>query len=218
MKIIFFLTTFLAVLFCGCENQEAIQINTSAKLEQRILRELKIELTQNLEDITSNIQSLKSSKRANEVVIGHMDGNVKYHDSLDVYFANLYPYLVFLPNTTTFDHLESRSLFTITNDSLRASISNLFGVQYELYKSFETTYFVEHYTNYIKPMFMKEFESFKFYRSFKPIDYNRFINSNDNRRVMTYTIDAIETFIIMQSGLKMNVQKLIAEIDNELSE
>ena len=107
-------------------------------------------------------------------------------------------------------------MFVISNDSIRTSISNLYGVQYGIYKSFESIYFTEHYTNYIKPMFMEEFDTFKFYSSFKPRNYQEFIKSKAYKRVMRYTIDAIQTFIFMQSGLKEDVEKLMSEINKEL--
>ncbi|QCX38594.1 hypothetical protein FF125_09175 [Aureibaculum algae] len=107
-------------------------------------------------------------------------------------------------------------MFLISNDSIRASVSNLYGVQYGIYKSYEGIYFTEHYTNYIKPMFMEEFETFEFYRSFKPKNYQQFITNKAYKRVIRYSIDAIQTFIFMQSGLKENVEKLISEIDKEL--
>lgn len=146
-----------------------------------------------------------------------MEENIPYHDSLDVHFANLYPYLVFSPNETTFKHLKTIGINIIPNDSLRASISDLFGVQYGIYKNYERIYFVEHYANYIKPMFIANFESFKFYRSFKPKDYNQFINNPENKRVISYTRDAIETFIFMQIGLKEDAENLLSEIKKELS-
>ncbi|MBP1840998.1 hypothetical protein J2Z57_002558 [Formosa algae] len=74
-------------------------------------------------------------------------------------------------------------MFVISNDSIRTSISNLYGVQYGIYKSFESIYFTEHYTNYIKPMFMEEFDTFKFYSSFKPRNYQEFIKSKAYKRV-----------------------------------
>ena len=201
----------------SCKNHEISKSGNIEELEHQILKELKLELTQNLDDINSNIESLIISKTANEIIISNMENNTKYHDSLDYHFANLYPYLVFSPNETTFNYLENSGLFIISNDSIRASVSNLFGVKYGIYKSYENIYFIEHYTNYIKPMFMEEFETFEFYRSFKPKNYNQFIENKAYKGVMRYTTDAINTFIFMQSGLKEDVEKLISEIDKELN-
>ena len=200
----------------SCTNSDHVKGELSKEKEHKILIDLRSDLSQNLEDINSNIESLIISKKANEIVINAKKNNLQYHDSLDFHFANLYPYLVFSPNETTFNYLKTIGMNSISNDSLRASISDLYGVRYGVYKSYESIYFVEHYTNYIKPMFMVEFESFKFYRSFKPRNYNKFITNQENKRIITYTRDAIESFIFLQAGLKEDAEQIVAAIDREL--
>lgn len=213
MKNLYLFIIAFGLLMISCKNK-----NTYHKeLEHKVLKELRLELTQNLDDINSNIESLIISKNANEIIINNMENNTKYHDSLNYHFANLYPYLVFSPNKTTFNYLEQSGMFLISNDSIRASVSNLYGVKYGIYKSYENIYFTEHYTNYIKPMFMEEFVTFEFYNSFKPKNYSQFIKNKAYERVMIYTTDAIQTFIFMQLGLKEDVEKLISEINKELN-
>ena len=65
-------------------------------------------------------------------------------------------------------------------------------------------------------MFIEEFETFNFYRSFRPRNYKQFINNQDYKRIMSYTADASQTFRFMQLNLKENVEQLISEIDEEL--
>ncbi len=218
MKNIFLLIIVIGLSIISCQNSEATKFESSQALEQNILKDLRFDLIQNVSDINSNIESLKISKNANEIIISSMENNIQYHDSLDYHFANLYPYLVFSPNETTFNYLKQSGLKSISNDSIRTSISNLYGVQYGIYKSYESIYFVEHYTNYIKPMFIAEFESFGFYTSFKPRNYNQFIKNQEYKRIMSYTEDAIQSFIFMQSGLKEDVEKLISAINKELED
>lgn len=192
------------------------EFNKAKTLETKILKELRSDLTQNLNDIESNIKYLTSCKQANEIIINHMENGLPYHDSLDYHFANLYPYTIFNPNQITFDYLKQTGMFSISNDSIRTSVSDLYAYQYSTYHVFENTYFFEHYTNYIKPMFMTEFETFEFYKSFKPKNYNQFIKNQKYRPIMRYTIDACRSFIFMQSRLKDNVEKLILDIDKKL--
>jgi len=208
----------IAIVFSilSCTNSNLVKGEFSKEKERQTLKELHSDLSQNLDDINSNIKALETSIKANEIIINNMENQIQYHDSLDFHFANLYPYLVFSPNETTFNYLKTIGMNSISNDSLRASISDLYGVQYNIYKSYENIYFVEHYTNYIKPMFMSEFESFKFYRSFKPKNYTNFIKNQENKRVITYTRDAIETFIFMQTGLKEDAERIVRIIEREL--
>ena len=216
MKNIYLYIIAVGFLILSCTNSDLGKGEFSKEKERKVLKELRSDLAQNLEDIKSNIESLIISKKANEIVINIMKNKLQYHDSLDFHFANLYPYLVFSPNETTFNYLKTIGMNSISNDSLRASISDLYGVRYGIYKSYESIYFVEHYTNYIKPMLIVEFESFKFYRSFKPRNYNKFITNQENKRIITYTRDAIETFIFMQAGLKEDAEQIVSAIDREL--
>lgn len=190
--------------------------NKTKTLETKILKELRSDLTQNLSEIESNIEYFSSCKEANEIIINHMENRLLYHDSLDYHFAYLYPYTIFCPNQTTFDYIKQTGLFLISNDSLRTSISNLYAYQFVSYRIFENTYFVEHYTNYIKPMFMAEFETFEYYKSFKPKKYHQFITNQKYKPIMRYTIDASRSFIFMLSTLKEEVEKIILNIDKEV--
>ncbi len=186
--------------------------------ELKTLKELRSDLLQNINDIDENISYLKVSKRANEFIIRHIENELPYSDSLDFYFANLYPFITFSPNQTTFNNLNQTGINLITNDSLRVNISDLYGNRFNVYKVFEKTYLVEHYVNYIKPLFMSEFKTFKLYESFKPNDYNKFIKNKEYKQVMNYTVQISETFIKFQLRFKKNINDLILQIDNEIAE
>ena len=174
--------------------------------------------TYDIDDIDENITFLKLSKQANEIILHHMENNLPYSDSLDFYFANLYPFITFSPNQTTFNNLKQTGMNLITNDSLRANISDLYANRFNIYKVFEKTYFVEHYINYIKPMFMTEFKTFKLYESFKPNNYNQFIKNKEYKQIMNYTVGNCKRFIIYQSTFKKNITDLILQIDNKIAE
>ena len=216
MRTKLFLITIVGLFITCCAKFENENSDFSPGSEDKILAELRLDLIQNLRDINSNIEALKVTEKANRIVINHIDNSLPYNDSLDYHFANLYPYLVFSPNQTTFNYLKEAGLFLFSNDSIRVKVSDLYGVQFGIYKSYESIYFVEHYANYIKPMFIAEFETFKFYRSFKPRKYNQFINNQKYKRIMSYTADASQTFRFIQSNLKENVEKIISEIEEEL--
>ena len=173
---------------------------------------------QNIDDIEENITKLEECKKSNQTVIHHMVNNLPYHDSLDSSFANLYPYIAFSPIQTTFNYLNQNGIRLISNDTLRANISDLYANLFNVYKVFESTYLVEHHDNYVKPMFMTEFETFDLYESFKPRNYNKFINNENYKQIMTYTIENCNRFIVFQSMFKEKAENLIYQIDNEIAE
>lgn len=194
------------------------EVRKTRILETKTLKELRSDLMQNIDDIDTNIAQLEECKQANEIIIYHIENNLPYNDSLDFHFANLYPYIAFSPIQTTFNNLNQTGITLITNDLLRANISDLYANQFSLYKVLESTYLVEHYTNYIKPMFMTEFETFEIYESFKPKRYSQFIKNKEYKQIMNYTVENCHRFIIIQSRFKENVDNLIIQIDNEIAE
>lgn len=194
------------------------EVRKNRSLEIKTLKELRSDLLQNVKDIEENISSLETSKLANETILFHSKNMLPYNDSLDFHFANLYPYITFSPIQTTFNNLSQNGMNLITNDSIRVNISELYANQFNLYKVFESTYLVEHYDNYIKPMFMTEFETFDIYESFKPRNYNQFIKNKEYNQIMNYTVENCRRFIIIQSRLKGMAEKLIIEIENEIVE
>ena len=194
------------------------EIRKTRILETKTLKELRSDLVQNISDIEVNIAKLEECKKANEIVLFHKNNNLPYNDSLDFHFANLYPYITFSPIQTTFNKLNQTGMNLITNDSLRTKISEIYANQFIAYKTFEKTYLVEHHNNYVKPMLMAEFKTFNLYESFKPRDYNQFMQNKKYNQIMNYTIENCKRFIIFQSFFKELAENLIIEIDKEIAE
>ena len=194
------------------------EINKLRKVEIKTLKELKSDLNQNIIEINSHIGALEDCKKSNEIIISHMENNLSYHDSLDYHFSNLYPFIVFLPVQTTFDNLSQNGVELISNDSLRSQITKLYGNEFSAFSAFEKTYFVEHYDNYIKPMYIKEFETFELFQSLKPRDYDHLMANSEYLQILNYTVNSCQNFIKIQFRLIESVNKLIINIDNEISD
>ena len=189
--------------------------NKTKILEIKTLKELRSDLIQNISDIDINLDRLEETMHANELIIYHIENNLPYNDSLAFYFSKLYPYIVFSPIQTTYNNLKQTGMSLISSESLRANISDLYATQFYAYSIFESTYLVEHYENYIKPMYMTEFETFE-YDSLIPKKYSRFIKNQYYRQIMNFTITYCNMFILFQSRLKENTEKLIQEVDKEI--
>ena len=202
----------------------AVQVNNwneNRKLEIKeikTLKELRSDLIQNSNDIEINISFLRSCLSSNEIIIYHIDNNIPYHDSLNFHFSNLYPYITFNVNETTYENLRQTGLDLISSDSLRLSISDLYANRFTSYRTFENIYMVEHHNNDIKPMYISEFDSFIYRSSAIPRNYNQLMNNPRNREIMFWTTEICKTFIQIQSSLKDHVNELLAQIDKEIDE
>ena len=184
--------------------------------EIKSLTELQKDLNQNLNDIGINIIALQNCKKSNEAIIYHIENNLAYNDSLDYHFSMLYPFITFTINQTTYETLKEGGIDLISNDSLRNSISNLYSDRFKAYQTFENTYLVNHYLDYIKPMFISEFVTYEFGSSAHPKNYDQFILNSEYRQVLNFTTDICNNFIRMQSNLKTEVEKIIDMVDKEV--
>ncbi|TFH25931.1 MAG: hypothetical protein E4H10_08510 [Bacteroidia bacterium] len=203
----------------------AVQVNNwnenrkSNIKEIKTLKELRSDLSQNLEDIEINIANLIDCQNSNEIIIFHIENNVPYNDSLNYHFWNLYPYITFNVNQTTYESLKQMGFNLISNDSLRISISDLYANKFTGYRNFEETYLVEHHNNDVKPMFMSEFTPFEYSSSaVHPKNYNQFMNNPKYKAIISWTALICRNFADMQSGLKEDIEKLMAQIDKEIDE
>lgn len=186
--------------------------------EIKTLQELRSDLIQNRNDIEINISSWRACLSSNEIIIHHMDNHIPYHDSLNFHFSNLYPYITFNVNQTTYENLKQTGLNLISNDSLRLAISDLYANQFASYRNFENIYLVEHHHNDIKPIVISEFTSFSYQTSAVPRDYDRLMNNPRNREIMFWTTEICKVFIQIQSGLRENVEELMIRIEKEIGE
>ncbi|MBU0528717.1 hypothetical protein KKF86_03050 [bacterium] len=199
----------------------ALQINNwneNRKLkikELKILNELRSDLIQNMSDIESNLDGFRNSINSNKVIKYHIENQLPYHDSLDYHFFNLSALVALTLNQTTYDNLKQIGIDIISNDSLRFSISDLYGHKYPLYMEFENRYMMEHFTNNIKPIMISEFSAIG-YNSLVPKNYNQLINHPQLKQIINYTIIVYAYFIRNQSDLKNRIEFLIGELDVEI--
>lgn len=202
----------------------AVQVNNwneerKSKLKEiKLLKELRSDLIQNVDDIKENLTFFNITKTANETIIYHIENNLAYNDSLNYHFGNLYPYITFNPNQTTYESLKQMGFDIISNDSLRISISDLYANKFTSYRTFENIYMLEHFENYMKPMLFSELTDNIVYTSAKPKNYEQFVKKEQNKAAMKTMAEICSSFILMQSGLREYAEQLITQIDKEIDD
>ena len=100
------------------------------EIEINILKELREGLVHDSIDVQYNIRMREKARAACAKTISLMENPPGYHDSLDVNFATAFQIAGTDNQTSAYENLKSRGLHTITNDSLRKKIIDLYDLSY----------------------------------------------------------------------------------------
>jgi hypothetical protein len=101
------------------------------EIEVKTLRELDAALAHDLKDVEETEGGYQWRHLSCEIVLRHLDNVDVYPDSLGLYFNTVFGYSFLLSNTSAYESWKSRGLETITNDSLRLALLDLYDVKYE---------------------------------------------------------------------------------------
>jgi hypothetical protein len=97
--------------------------------ELQVLRQMRTELTRDAADVRASIARSRDVRANVGRLIAHVERGLPYADSLDASFARLGEAVPLRAiRTGPYATLESRGLTLVTNDSLRAGISNFYEV------------------------------------------------------------------------------------------
>jgi hypothetical protein len=101
-----------------------------AQEELKLLVEMRHNLSTDLEDCAWNIEKQESMMRSNNVVLDHLNSALPFHDSLLFHYGNLFYSTTQRRNMAAYDHLKSKGIDLIQNDSLRRNITALYSERY----------------------------------------------------------------------------------------
>jgi len=99
-------------------------------LEMKILQEIIQNIQTDFEDHNQNLQFMRNTVRASEVVLNHLENRLPYKDSLDGHFVWLAIIPDFYSLKSGYQLLTSKGVNLIGNDSLRQDISFLYDNTY----------------------------------------------------------------------------------------
>jgi len=156
----------------------ALQINNwnerrkASIVEVEILKEIKSSLQKDLDNLKGNSRTQNNILRSQNLILDWIEKDLEYQDSLSKHFSNLTNLTIFRPNASTFESLKQMGLRTITNDSLRNKILNLYEVEYHFHSTIYNN--LNEATNSLKDLN---------YNFFKAEGYRgrKFILLNENR-------------------------------------
>jgi len=99
--------------------------------EIQLYKEIRDDLYFSLIDLESDLEHHRLQSRRTIVLRDHLKQKLPLTDSIPVYMKNIDNDWQFFPRTSGFDALKSIGLATLSNDSLREDITNLFQLGFE---------------------------------------------------------------------------------------
>ncbi|MFH1194482.1 MAG: DUF6090 family protein [bacterium] len=172
-------------------------------IELKTLMEIRSDLRTDVVDISLNDTIHTEGFNSSEIVLKHLSGKNAYHDSLaEHFFTIMYSYSLFLSHTSAYETLKSRGLETVTNDTLRLLLGELYDVKYELIEKNEmdlrSLIFNDVFTYFKKNFTLDNSEAI-------PINYNALLRDR-------YFLNLIALNKLAQRGSASDFRKLLIEL------
>jgi hypothetical protein len=215
----------------------ALQINNwnesrkVRKLETQIYTEIKSDLLQTKNDIQKTISWHKRILKSSQQLIIDISNKKTYSDSIYRLFADSGEDFPIIPKTSAFENLKNIGLNTLSNDSLRVSISNLFqldlrrledelgmknssfNIREQLYP-FQMKYLFLDY-NEPKNYGFKHSDTIKVYK-LKIKNYDEFLKDNDLLKAIQLSLWTRSLIVNEEAETVVAIDKVIEGIDEEL--
>lgn len=98
----------------------------ATKQEVKILKELKNDLVTNLNEINETYNTTKTREQSTVLILDYFKSNKPVNDSLKMAFENINMDGLFNIANTTYKFIESQGINTLSNDSLRIRITEMY--------------------------------------------------------------------------------------------
>ena len=215
----------------------ALQINNwnearkVKKQETQIYTELKSDLIQTKNDIQKTILQHKKILKSTQQLINDISNKKSYSDSIYRLFGNSGGEFKIIPKTSAFENLKNIGLNTLSNDSLRISISNLFQLdlkrlEHELgMKTSSFNISEQLYPYQMKYLFLdtneptnygfKHTDSIKVYK-LKIKNYDKFLLDNDLLKTLQLSLWNRSLIVNEEAEIVEAIDNVIVGIEEEL--
>jgi hypothetical protein len=201
----------------------ALQLNNwntenKAGIEEiELLTEMKFNLESDLEDCIWNINKNQELYQSNLIVLKHLEERTPLVDSLYVHYGNLLGTTTQLRNMSAYDHLKSKGMNLIRNDSLRQRITVVYSARYYYIEMKELEYDNQIQLNQVIPQLNGKIVIDTTSKTGYPIDLESLYDDNYLIGTLRTNIDAKRFMIRAYKNLAGDLQNLIQQIDTELN-
>lgn len=200
----------------------ALQLNNwntdrIARLEElKLLTEMHHNLESDLEDCIWNINKNLELHQSNSAVLRHLEEQTPLHDSLKLHYGNILGTTTQRRNMSTYDHLKSKGIDLISNDSLRRDITALYSERYYYIEKMELQYDNQIQLNQVLPQINEKVIIDNISKTGDPIDLESLQNDNAFKGVLRTNVYVRWFMAYRYKSLRTDIEYLINKIKNEL--
>jgi hypothetical protein len=198
----------------------ALQINNwnekrkTKNLEIVTLKELKMNLEADIKDIEEDMKVYDMVSNSSDIAIDFIDGNISYHDSLNIHFGIIPVQGVYTPNRAAYENLKNMGIHLISNDSLRAEISDIYEGRYSYVENYmKTEYQFDHQK--FGEFYLKEMREYEFFKYAEPVKFERLIGNQEFRNLIMQRKQKIQGWFRIQFGLNIKKAERVIEMIND---
>lgn len=188
-----------------------------ANLEDSILLELKDNIIADINDIQADMSVYTKVMNSCEILIDYIDGNISYHDSLNVHLGKISTQGVYIFHKAAYENLKNSGTRLISNDSLRTEITELYEGRYRYVEEYMDTEY-QRDREIIGNFYLGEMQEYALYKYAKPVDPNRLLGNQEFRNILVHRRLKLGGWYKSQYELNIRSgRKIIEMIDKELS-
>lgn len=202
----------------------ALQINNvneqkkAKELELKLLRELVVDLNQNIADFETNIRLRKNTLQVQSKIIEVIEKKLPYHDSLSTYlyygrFLNISALNV---RHGAYDAIQSTGLTFISNDSIRNSLTEFYTEEMESLKRVESN--EEKMMDAMIPFMLEEFESDPIQGLGVPTNFEGLVANNKFKQTLVVYAYFQRGIIVKYTKAIGMAKSLIEKIEMDIEE
>ena len=201
----------------------ALQINnwntdSKASIEElELLTEMKYNLEIDLKDCIWNINKNQELYESNLIVHSNLEQRKPFIDSLRVHYGNILGTTTQLRNMSAYDHLKSKGMNLIQNDSLRQRITTVYSARYYYIEMKELEYDNQIQLNQVIPQLNGKIVIDNISKTGYPIDVESLYDDNYLIGALRTNLDVKRFMIKAYKNLAEDIKSLIEQIDTELN-
>ena len=201
----------------------ALQINNWNEKEKnrneelKILQEMHNNLVSDLEDCIWNVEKQNKLKISNLKVLRHLENQSPLDDSLKIHYGNLVYSTTQRRNMAAYDHLKSRGIDLISNDSLRTHITKVYSERYYYIEKMELELDNSYQLNTVIPELNKKVKLEAETILGDPLNLKELTQDDGFKGILRMNIKIRETMRQRYGNLKIDLENLIEHISFELN-